>query len=360
MSEKFFKTWLYKEISENHARFTKKINFLFLFLVLGFLLPSSILLFFYPTSHLITKPKSSEILSNSNEPIKPIPLSLDLDYQKVELGEKLFFDKQLSKNNTVSCGSCHELDQGGTDRSQYSTHYNGALSAVNSPTIFNVGFNFKQFWNGRAETLEEQAGMILNNSKSMGISWEEVVSRLSKDPEYTSKFKLIYKSDIKPEFIQNAIAEYERSLFTPNSRFDQYLRGDTNAINQEELEGYLLFKKYGCTSCHQGVNIGGNMFETFGISGDYFSMRGNLTDADNGRFNVTKNEADRYVFKVPSLRNVSLTAPYLHDGTAETLEDAVRIMSLYQLGKTLSPEETDKISKFLHTLTGELKGKKLE
>jgi len=352
------KSWLYKEIAENQVNFTKKISLLFL--SLGILFPSILLSYFWPKQRLPNKISSEQITVNNTEPIKPIPLSLDLDYQKVELGEKLFFDKQLSKNYTVSCGSCHELDKGGTDRSKYSTHYNGTLSAVNSPTIFNVGFNFKQFWNGRVETLEEQAGMILNNSKSMGISWEDVISRLSKDPEYTSKFKLIYKSEIKPEHIQNAIAEYERSLFTPNSRFDQYLRGDTNAINQEELEGYLLFKKYGCTSCHQGVNVGGNMFETFGISGDYFSMRGNITEADYGRFNVTKNEVDRYVFRVPSLRNVSLTAPYLHDGTAETLEDAIRIMSLYQLGKTLSPEETDKITKFLHTLTGELKGKKLE
>ena len=358
MSEIFLKTWLYREISLNLANFIKKINILFL--VIGILLPSSILFFFWPTSHLTTKSKSSDILSNSNEPIKPIPLSLDLDYQKVELGEKLFFDKRLSKNNTVSCGSCHDLNMGGTDKSKYSKMYNESLTPINSPTIFNVGFNFKQFWNGRSDTLEDQAEKTINKSLSMGSNWEEVISKLSKDPEYISKFKLIYKSDIKPEFILSAITEYERSLFTPNSRFDQYLRGDTNAINQEELEGYLLFKKYGCTSCHQGVNVGGNMFETFGVSGDYFSMRGNITDADYGRYNVTKNEADRFVFRVPSLRNVSLTSPYLHDGTAETLEDAVRIMSLYQLGKTLSPEETEKIIKFLHTLTGELKGKKLE
>lgn len=354
----FLKSWFYREISENQAAFVKKMNLLFL--GLGLVLPSLILFYFWPQTHLPGKLQLSTIPSYTSEPIQPIPLSLDLDYQKVELGEKLFFDPQLSQNNSVSCGSCHELDKGGTDQTQYSTHYNDTLSAVNSPTIFNVGFNFKQFWNGKAETLEEQAGMILNNSKSMGSNYEEIISKLSKDPEYISKFKLIYKSSIQPEHIVNAIAEYERSLFTPNSRFDQYLRGDTNAITQEELEGYQLFKNYGCSSCHQGVNIGGNMFETFGISGDYFTMRGNLTDADYGRYNVTKDESDKFVFKVPSLRNINLTAPYLHDGSARTLEEVVKIMSIYQLGRTLTPEETEKIVLFLKTLTGELKGKKLE
>ena len=358
MSLKFFNTWLYREITENQSKLAKKINFIFL--VLGIVLPSFILFYFWPVYALPARSASTQITMENLEPIKPIPLSIDLDFQKVELGEKLFFDKQLSKNNTVSCGSCHSLEMGGTDRSKYSVLFNKSLSSVNSPTIFNVGFNFKQFWNGRSETLEEQASVTINNSKSMGSNWEEVISKLSKDPDYISKFKLIYKSKIKPEYIINAIAEYERSLFTPNSRFDQYLRGDTNAIDKDELEGYTLFKKYGCTSCHQGVNIGGNMFETFGVSGDYFAMRGNITEADYGRYTFTKNESDKFVFKVPSLRNVSLTAPYLHDGSAETLEEAVRIMSIYQLGRTLNSDETSKIIKFLKTLTGELKGKKLE
>lgn len=358
MSLKFFNTWLYREITENQSKLSKKINFIFL--GLGIVLPSFILFYFWPVYALPARSASIQITTESTEPIKPIPISIELDFQKVELGEKLFFDKQLSKNNTVSCGSCHKLEMGGTDQSKYSVLFNNSLSSVNSPTIFNVGFNFKQFWNGRSETLEEQASVTINNSKSMGSNWEEVISKLSKDPDYISKFKLIYKSKIKPEYIINAIAEYERSLFTPNSRFDQYLRGDTNAIDKDELEGYTLFKKYGCTSCHQGVNIGGNMFETFGVSGDYFAMRGNITEADYGRYTFTKNESDKFVFKVPSLRNVSLTAPYLHDGSAETLEEVVRIMSIYQLGRTLNSDETSKIIKFLKTLTGELKGKKLE
>ncbi len=358
MSSKFFQTWLYREITKNHSKFSKKINIIFL--CLGIFLPSFVLFYFWPENKKEIRSLIPTTSVSDMEPIQPIPISLDLDYQKVELGEKLFFDKQLSKNNTVSCGSCHSLEKGGTDSTRYSVFFNDTLSSVNSPTVFNSGFNFKQFWNGRSETLEEQASVTINNSKSMGSNWEGVISKLSKDPDYISKFKLIYKSEIKPELISNAIAEYERSLFTPNSRFDQYLRGDTNAIDQDELEGYSLFKNYGCTSCHQGVNIGGNMFETFGVSGDYFQMRGNITEADFGRYSFTKNETDKFVFKVPSLRNVSLTAPYLHDGSAETLEDAVRIMSIYQLGKTLSSEESYKIIKFLKTLTGELKGKKLE
>ncbi|NBU98535.1 MAG: cytochrome-c peroxidase [Spirochaetia bacterium] len=358
MRLKFFKTWLYREIAENQAKFSQKINYLFL--ILGIVLPSLVLIYFWPDTSLPAKSASSPVLPGNSEPIKPIPISLDLDYQKVELGEKLFFDKRLSKDNSVSCASCHDLNLGGTDKKKFSKGINNSNGSINSPTVLNAGFNFKQFWNGRAESLEEQTEGPINNPLEMGSNWNEVIAKLTSDNEYVSKFKLIYKSDIKAELIQNAIAEFERSLFTPNSRFDQYLRGDTNAIDEDELAGYNLFKNLGCSSCHQGLNIGGNMYQTFGISGDYFSDRGNLTEVDYGLYNITKNESDKFVFKVPSLRNINLTAPYLHDGSAETLEDAVRIMSIYQLGRTLSSEESEKIVKFLKTLTGELKGKRLE
>ena len=358
MNPKGFKSWLYREISENQINFNQKINVFFA--GLGLIMPLSVLLYFWPENSFQargTEPGPGPI---NSEPIKPIPLSMELDYQKVELGEKLFFDKRLSKDNSLSCASCHDLNTGGTDRKKSSNGINGSIGPINSPTVFNVGFNFKQFWNGRAESLEDQAAGPVNNPIEMGSNWEEVISKLEKDSDYVSKFKLIYKSEIKPQHIQNAIAEYEKSLFTPNSRFDQYLRGDVNAIDSEELEGYNLFKNLGCSSCHQGTNIGGNMFQTFGISGDYFADRGNINEADLGRFSITKNESDKYVFKVPSLRNVSLTPPYLHDGSAATLEDAVKVMSIYQLGRTLEPEESRKIVKFLKTLTGELRGKKLE
>lgn len=358
MNWKSWKSKIYHEISENQESFHRKIDLLFL--SVGIIFPILILVYFWPSARFEGKNAGVAIAQGNLEPIKPIPLSLDLDYQKVELGEKLFFDTRLSKDNTLSCASCHDLNQGGTDRRVSSMGINGAVGPINSPTVLNAGFNFKQFWNGRAESLEEQAAGPVNNPIEMGSNWDEVITKLSKEEDYVSRFQLVYKSTIKPEHIQNAIAEYEKSLFTPNSRFDQYLRGDINAIDRDELEGYNLFKNYGCSSCHQGVNIGGNMFQTFGISGDYFAQRGNITEADYGVYNVTKRESDKYVFKVPSLRNVNLTPPYLHDGSAKTLEEAVRVMSIYQLGKTLNEDETRKIVKFLKTLTGELKGKKLE
>jgi len=358
MNPKRIKSWLFGQISENAADFNKRINWFFS--MIGLVMPISVLIYFWPESSFQAKTQEVPLVVTSHEPIKPLPLSIELDYDKVELGERLFFDKRLSKDNSISCASCHDLNTGGTDRKKSSTGINNSIGPINSPTVFNSSFNFKQFWNGRADNLEEQSSGPINNPLEMGSSWEEVISKMEQDPEYVSKFKLIYKSSIKPEHIQNAISEYEKSLYTPNARFDQYLRGDTNAIDSEELEGYYLFKNLGCSSCHQGINVGGNMFQTFGISGDYFSDRGNVTEADLGRYNVTKIESDKYVFKVPSLRNVSITSPYLHDGSAETLEEAVRIMSIYQLGRTLEPEESRKIIKFLKTLTGELKGKKLE
>jgi cytochrome c peroxidase len=160
--------------------------------------------------------------------------------------------------------------------------------------------------------------------------------------------------------IQDALAVFQRSLITPNGRFDKYLRGDKTAITADELKGYQLFKSYGCVACHQGVNAGGNMFQLFGVMGDYFAKRGNITEADYGRFNATKNPADKHMFKVPSLRNVALTAPYFHDGSAKTLSDAVDVMFRYQLGRPAPQADKDYIVKFLHTLTGEYKGKSLE
>jgi len=178
-------------------------------------------------------------------------------------------------------------------------------------------------------------------------------------PQYVASFNAIFSDGIQIRNIKSVIAEFERSLITPNSRFDKFLRGDDSALSAKEKEGYRKFKSYGCASCHQGVNAGGNMFETLGAMADYFAARGNVTKADYGRFNVTGNEEDRFVFKVPSLRNVALTAPYLHDGSAKRLEDAVDVMGKYQLGQALSSEDIDEIVSFLRTLTGEFEGKAL-
>ena len=294
-----------------------------------------------------------------NEPIQPVPFSIELDTKKVSLGNRLFNDVQLSRNGTVSCATCHNLAKGGTDRLAVSKGMSDALGEVNAPTVFNSGFNFKQFWDGRADTLEEQVEGPLHNTKEMdGVEWPVLVAQLSKDPNYVASFNSSYPGEgITQASIKSAIAEFERSLITSNSRFDRYLRGDETAIDAHEKEGYRLFKDFGCVVCHQGVNVGGNMFQSFGKFGDYFADRGNIKKADFGRMNVTNLERDRYKFKVPSLRNIELTYPYFHDGTAQTLDQAVQVMAKYQLGMELQQSEADAIIAFLKTLTGEYEGR---
>lgn len=298
-------------------------------------------------------------LAQSEEPIKPIPIDSKLDLKKVNLGEKLFSDKRLSKNNEVACISCHAFNTGGVDRAQVSTGVGGLKGAINAPTVFNAGFNFRQFWDGRANSLEEQATGPVHNPKEMGSSWAEVVGKLAQDAEMSARFKELYPDGVQARNIQDSLAVFQRSLTTPNARFDKYLRGDKTVLSTDELKGYQLFKSYGCVACHQGVNVGGNMFQVFGVMGDYFKQRGGVNEADLGRYNVTKNESDKHMFKVPSLRNVALTAPYFHDGSAKTLPDAVDVMFKYQLGRPGSPQDKELIVKFLHTLSGEYKGKPL-
>ena len=298
--------------------------------------------------------------AQTDEPIKPIPLEVKLDPKKVALGEKLFNDKRLSRDNSLSCASCHNLSAGGVDGSPSSVGIGGAKGPINAPTVFNSALNFRQFWDGRANSLEEQTAGPIHNPKEMGSNWVEVLGKLKQDAALVAQFKEVYPDGLQAKNVQDGISTFERTLVTPNARFDKYLRGDKNAINADELKGYELFKKYGCVACHQGVAVGGNMFQTFGVMGDYFAKRGNPTEADLGRYNVTKNEADKHVFKVPSLRNVALTAPYFHDGSAKTLNDAVAVMFKYQLGRTASQQDKDQIVMFLRTLTGEYKGQPLD
>jgi cytochrome c peroxidase len=289
----------------------------------------------------------------ADEPIKPLPLKLTLDARKVELGRTLFNDKRLSKDNSISCASCHDVAKGGGDGKPVAVGIGGQLGPINTPTVLNSSFNFRQFWNGRAATLEEQAAGPVHNPGEMGSNWEEVLGKLSKDVSLVGRVATIYKDGLKPANIQDAIATYERSLVTP-SRFDRFLRGDAKAISQDEQRGYQLFKTYGCVACHQGVNVGGNMYQTFGVMDEYFKARGKpITDADLGRYAVTKLESDRYVFKVPTLRNIELTAPYFHDGAVGTLDEAVEVMFRYQLGRTAPAADKSLIVQFLKTLTGE-------
>jgi cytochrome c peroxidase len=295
----------------------------------------------------------------SDEPVQPIEPMRGLDARKIDLGRKLFSDPRLSENNEVSCATCHNLTTGGTDRKTRSIGIHGAVGVINAPTVFNSGFSFTQFWDGRADTLEKQIDEPVQSATEMGSSWPDVIEKLKKSPDYVQVFRQVYGDGIQSGHIKDSIAEFERSLSTPNSRFDRYLRHETSALSSQEQQGYKLFKSFGCASCHQGMNVGGNMYQRVGVMAPYFADRGDVTKADLGRFNVTGNPQDMYMFKVPSLRNVVLTAPYFHDGSAATLSDAARMMARYQLGRHLTDNEVELIVAFLNTLTGELNGRPL-
>lgn len=294
------------------------------------------------------------------EPIQPLPLSVDLDPEKVALGDKLFHDLRLSGDNTLNCASCHDLTRGGTDQAKVATGIRGQLGPINSPTVYVAMYNLAQFWDGRAKDLQEQAEGPVANPVEMGALWDEVVEKLKQDEEYVEAFAKLYpEQGLTKTTVTHAIAVFEESLVTPNSRFDQYLRGNEAILTANEKAGYDLFKT-NCASCHFGPALGGLSYEKMGLAKDYFKQRGDeLTEADNGRFNVTKQEKDRYFFKVPVLRNIELTFPYFHDGSSETLADSVRIMGQVQLGKNFSGEEIGKMVSFLKTLTGEYRGKPL-
>ncbi|NPA66341.1 MAG: cytochrome-c peroxidase [Epsilonproteobacteria bacterium] len=283
---------------------------------------------------------------HAKEPITPIPLKMDVDKEKAALGNMLFFDPMLSRNDTISCASCHDLQNGGDDGLKFSFGIDGKEGSINAPTVYNTVFNFWQFWDGRAKTLKEQAAGPIENPVEMGFSFKELIPKL-KNSKYNDKFQAIYKEGITKETITDAIAEYEKTLITPNAPFDKYLRGDTNALTQKEKEGYELFKTKGCISCHHGVNLGGNLYNKFGVFEDPGSKQ-------LGRYNVTKKERDKFFFKVPTLRNIELTAPYFHDGRTYDLKEAVLLMAQYQLGRDISNDEVEKILAFLHSLNGEL------
>ena len=289
------------------------------------------------------------------EPIKPIPDQTEVHGEKVALGRALFHDPRLSRDDTVSCASCHDLRSGGADGRRVSVGIEGQAGFINSPTVFNVGLNFKQFWDGRARTLEQQIDDPVQSPREMGSLWPDVIAKLYQDRDYPRRFKALYSDGISRDTIRNAIAEFMRSLTTPNGRFDRWLKGDEGALDRVEKHGYALFKYYGCVSCHQGANVGGNMFQVFGVLNEYFRKRGNITEADLGRYNVTGNPADRHAFKVPSLRMAAHTAPYLHDGSAATLRDAVDAMFEFQLGREAPDEDREAIVAFIKTLAGESK-----
>ncbi len=296
----------------------------------------------------------------TREPIEPLPLDVQVPIHKAALGERLFHDPTLSADRTVSCATCHPLDKAGADRLRVSQGIGGRQGKRNAPTVFNAAFNFAQFWDARVATLEDQVSGPLTNPDEMGSNWTEVVARLSADAAYRAEFTRLYTDGITPGNVADAIAAFERTLITPNSRFDRYLRGEQDALNAVEMRGYARFKELGCASCHQGVNIGGNLVQRFGVMDPAMKYAPAPARADRGRFDITGREEDRYVFKVPSLRNVAVTPPYFHGGGVNDLGEAVAIMGRSQLGRELSDEDRTLIVAFLRSLTGRYAGKSLE
>jgi cytochrome c peroxidase len=294
----------------------------------------------------------------ANEPVRPIDKTLEFDAEKAALGFALFHDTRLSVDNTVSCASCHALETAGVDNHQYSHGVNDLMGGVNAPTVFNAVYNFVQFWDGRAATLADQAaGPPLNPVEMASESFDQIIAKLKADRKFAKAFAKVYPDGLTQANITDAIEQFERTLLTPDSRFDKWLLGDDSALTANELNGYELFKEYSCATCHAGQNLGGLTYEIMGLRRHYFADRGlELTNEDNGRYKETQQERDRHRFKVPGLRNVEHTWPYYHDGTRETLEEAVRDMAIYQSGVELTEAQIDDITAFLKTLTGEYKG----
>lgn len=285
----------------------------------------------------------------SNELIQPIEPHVVENQAEVDLGKKLWFDPRLSRSGFISCNSCHNLMLGGADHLVSSVGDYWAQGPINSPTVLNSSLNFVQFWDGRAADLREQAGGPIANPLEMGSTHELAVSVLKTIPGYVDEFEAVYGDrEITIEQVTGALAAFEETLVTPNARFDQWLKGDDDAITDQELNGYLLFKNSGCVACHNGPNLGGNSFQRMGLVEPY------VTDNETaGRAGVTGQDIDRMNFKVPTLRNVELTYPYFHDGGAKTLSEAVDIMGRLQLGKKFEANEIEDIVAFLKTLTGD-------
>ena len=283
------------------------------------------------------------------EPVQPIAPASITDPAKVELGKQLFFDPRLSHSGFISCNFYHNLSMGGSDNQPTSIGHNWQQGPINSPTVLNSSLNLAQFWDGRAADLKEQAAGPIANPKEMAFTHILAIDVLRSIAQYRESFKAVYKTDeITLDAVTDAIAEFEKTLVTPNSRFDQWLKGDQQAITQTELEGYELFKSIGCVACHNGPALGGNSFQKMGLVEPY-----QTDNPAEGVAGLTGKDADRFKFKVPTLRNVELTYPYFHDGAYWRLEDSVDVMARLQLGRKLSDGEIGKITAFLKTLTGE-------
>jgi cytochrome c peroxidase len=272
-----------------------------------------------------------------DEPITPIPAPPPLDPRRLALGEQLFQDRRLSGSNALACASCHDVQSNGSDGKNHAMGPSGSELQINTPTVFNAALSFRFNWEGNHRSLEGEAEASLVNPRIMATSMGEVVAKLRGDPELVRRFREAYGREPDRENLLDAIATYERSLLTPGSRFDRWIEGDAAALSAKEQEGYRLFKSIGCVSCHQGVNVGGNLYERHGIFHPLAAPKPEI-------------------LRVPSLRNVSVTPPYFHDGSAPTLAEAVRRMGEAQLDRSLPDEQVDAIVAFLSTLTGTYHG----
>ena len=289
------------------------------------------------------------IYSAAQEFIQPIKPPMQINLGMVELGKKLYFDPRLSKSGFISCNSCHNLSMGGTDNIPTSIGDKWQQGPINAPTVLNSSLNVAQFWDGRAADLKAQAGGPIANPGEMGFTHTLAIGVLESIPAYVREFKQVFGKDkVDIDQVTMAIAEFEKTLVTPNSRFDQWLLGKSDALSADELAGYKLFKESGCVACHNGPAVGGASFQKMGVVAPYKS-----TGGAEGRSAVTGKDVDRFNFKVPTLRNVEMTYPYFHDGAVNTLPEAVDIMGKLQLGKTFTTVENGKIVAFLKTLTGD-------
>ena len=287
--------------------------------------------------------------SYSDPSFRPIPVQKIDDKVKYSLGKELFFDKNLSKDKTIACANCHILEAGGADALRVSFGVDGINGEVNSPTIFNTRFNIAQDWTGNANTIKQRTKAAFLNKTEMAGNIQETINYIKSTKQLYKEFNIAYKV-INSDSIFDAIAYYVSNLTTPNSKFDKFLKGDIRALNKNEKEGYLLFKSYGCVSCHNGVNLGGNMYQKFGI----FDEQELYRDGNLGRYNITKKEVDKNVFKVPSLRNIAKTSPYLHHGGIDTLIEIIKQMGEHQLGINIPLDDILKIKQFLITLNGDI------
>jgi cytochrome c peroxidase len=290
------------------------------------------------------KPLPSEAPSADNE----------LSEAKINLGRMLYYENRLSKGEKLSCNSCHMLDKYGQDNLPFSPGHEGKVGGRSSPSTYNAAIHIAQFWDGRAPSVEEQAkGPVLNPGEMGMPSADFVVDVLKSIPGYVEAFKAAFPGEADPITYNNfgkAVGAFERKLVTP-SRWDDFLKGNKEALTAEQSKGFETFAKAGCVTCHNGPAVGGMMYQKLGLVKAWPDLK------DQGRFEATKVETDKFYFKVPSLRNITETGPYLHDGSVKTLEEMVSKMAEYQLGKALTPEETTSIVTFLKSLKGEIPAK---